>query len=65
MQFPYPYVINENSNGDKLKALTIVAMVRKLDNEKTCDYEPTQSESCFGNIDRPIVANQMSRRGAL
>jgi negative regulator of replication initiation len=65
MQFPYPYVINENSNGDKLKGLTIVAMVSKLESEKTCDCEPTQSESCFGNIDRPIVANQVSRRGVV
>jgi len=65
MQFPYPYMINENPNGDKLKGLTIVAMVSKLQNEKTCDCEPTQSESCFGNIDRPIVANQVPRRGVV
>jgi len=48
-----------------LKGLAIVAMVSKLEREKTYGCEPTQAESCFGNIDRPTAANQVSRRGVM
>lgn len=65
MQSLYPQAIDEFPNGNKLKALAIVAMVSKLENGNTCDCEPRQSESCFGNIDRPIVANQVPRRGVV